>query len=77
MSCREQVLKDRPGRCSFCWRLATTVAWGVLGYGPGGGIDAIWGKVPACERCANSGWGDRGVQFPHTLPEGAGSTREC
>jgi len=74
---REQVRGNKLGECSFCMNPATTKAWGSMGYGPGGGIDAIWKAVPACQRCAGESWGDRGLQYPHTLPPNAGPTRKC
>lgn len=64
----------KQGRCYWCSHDATARAWAETGYGPGGGIDPIWGIVPSCDKHADVEWGAY-LSIPHILPDNPGLTR--
>ena len=53
-------------RCS-CFALAVCRRWEEVAWGPGGGLDIVWGVVPSCAGCAVKAF-ER--YPPHILPEG-------
>ena len=55
-------------RCE-CYAKAECKRWEEVAWGPGGGIDIVWGVVPSCHECAIKTF-ESYKPYAHILPPG-------